>query len=123
MDSSKYNCIELKVNNVKNKSQDTLAIICLDSEDQLLDPVIDGKLFDSVKTVGVIPVNTYLHKSRYSIEAADGTNIVARGILKNPLGFYGNQELGFVLNSFLVIDGLSTDMNFGKETLEKLTTK
>ena len=96
-DYSKNNCINLNIADISNIKKNTIATICLDSGNQLMNPVMSGQFFDQLKDLGVIPSNVKLQSADYTVESADGSDIMIRGILKTPLKFYGNKKLTFVL--------------------------
>ena len=108
------NCIELNITNVKNDNLIASGIINLDSGNQLLYPVMSGNFYDKLKSLEIIPSNMKITPSKYAVESANGLPLIVRGMSKYPLKFSNSPDLKFVFNRFLVMDGLTTDINFGK---------
>ena len=118
----KHNCIQLKINNIKNNKPSNSGIINLDSGNQIPFPVISGKFYKQLKSLTIIPKHIKLKKSNYNVESANQSPMKISGILQYPLVF-SNDNLKFTFNDFLIMDNLSTDFNFGKAILDILKTK
>ena len=86
--SRKYNCIELNVSNVKTSNPSKTVLINLDTGNQLPYPVISGEYYEQLKICQIIPNNTVLKPSKYTVEAADQSPIIVRGTIKHPLEFF-----------------------------------
>ena len=119
LESRKYNCIELNIAGVKINNPSKPVLINLDTGNQLPYPVISGEYYEQLKALKLIPSTTVLKPSKYTVEAADQSPIIVRGTIKHPLKFF-NQEIKFVFSTFLIIDNLNTNINFGKGILDKL---
>ena len=123
VNGNQCNCIELNITNVKNDNLITSGIINLDSGNQLLYPVMSGNFYDKLKSLEIIPSNMNIAPSTYTVESANGLPLMVRGMSKYPLKFSNSQDLKFVFNRFLIMDGLTTDINLGKGALDKLKVK
>ena len=90
----KHNCIELKINNIKNDNPGKTGIINLDSGNQIPYPVISDKFYEQLKSLKIIPEHIKLKKSNYNVESANQSIMKIKGILKYPLVF-SNDKLKF----------------------------
>ena len=113
MITRKYNCVELCIANVKNDNEGKLAVINLDSGNQLPYPIISGEFYNQLKSQNIIPNDIKLRMSKYKIESANQSPIMVRGTFKYPLKFF-NEDVKFIFETFLVMDNLTSDINFGK---------
>lgn len=58
----------------------TSGIIKLDYGNQLLYPIIPGKFYDQLKSLGIIPSNVTLGRSNSAVESANGSPLKVRGM-------------------------------------------